>query len=146
MKPKNIIPGLLIAITVFFFSRGCEKIAKPKDYKDFAEDYCTCFNESTASISEEAKQIFINSDPSNPEKMAMAYLTGEITEEDLEKIENAETCIDELMENYGDLKTRDSEEEVIRKMLDAMDQNAKCEFTLAITRIGLEAQNNPDFN
>ena len=87
MKPKNIIPGLLIAITVFFFSRGCEKIAKPKDYKDFAEDYCTCFNESTASISEEAKQIFINSDPSNPEKMAMAYLTGEITEEDLEKIE-----------------------------------------------------------
>lgn len=146
MKPKNIIPGLLIAITVFFFSRGCgPEIADDTDYKNFAEDYCTCFNKSTASISEEAKQIIINSDPSNPEKMIID-LIGKISYEDLEKIENTEACMDEMEKKYGDLKTRDSEEEVIGKMLDAMDQNEKCEFTSAIMRIGLEAQNNPDFN
>jgi len=118
-------------------------------YREAAQGMCDCVNESFMDLSERMRDIVLDAagDEQKFEEEAYDYATEdpEAAALDFELIEGSvmtsmESCFDRIVNDYEDVYTEDSDEEVEKKLIEALRTLDGCETAVAFFELGIEDQ------
>lgn len=130
------------------FTIGSCNLADKDDYANVAEDMCSCLNSKSEDISQGMKTAIIDAVEKNQTiehaMEAYALQNPDSMENDIIAMaqlgESFEACGVDLEVKYKDLYTNDSDKEIQRRLLEALNKNQKCKWTAAITKAGMQDQ------
>ncbi|MDB2656458.1 hypothetical protein N9Y60_00225 [Crocinitomicaceae bacterium] len=140
MKKLLILPVLAMALF------ACN-MASEEDYNNMAEDMCDCIEGSTKGMSDRGKQILGDSDgdATKLQQDLIAYMTEDPvgSAKDMEVMAAMETdmveCSDKLEKKYDDVYTSESEDEIMKKLMEAVNNlDDGCKISKAILNAGYE--------
>jgi len=134
---------MLIVSTI---SASCN-VAGKDDYANVAEDICGCVNSKSEDISEGMKTAIIDAVETGQEMEASvdAYATENPDQAIKDGVammelgERIEGCIADLEIKYKDLYSNESDEEIERRLLEALKKNDKCKWTHALIKSEMQA-------
>lgn len=139
-------PLIYFVFTFFIVMTSCDNIADDEDYNNAATDMCDCVNKNTSDISDDMKNALIQG--ANSGKKMEEIFTSLTSNKEPEKFmgdviklgESApkmEKCFKSLEKKYDKIYTRDSQEEVMKKMMETLKNKKSCEWTYAMMKIGM---------
>ena len=122
-------------------------VAGKDDYANVAEDICGCVNTKSEDISQGMKTAIMDAVETGQdmESAVDAYATenpDQALKDGLAMMElgeRIEGCITELEVKYKDLYSSESDEEIERRLLEALEKNAKCKWTHALIKSELQS-------
>lgn len=137
---------LFTSLTLILFS--CN-LSSDQDFKDVAKDTCDCMALFTDNLSDEMRQILIDSD--GDEASFDAAFTEYMTESPMEGLKDAEAltqaespevlgCLEKLEKKYDHVYTTLSEAQVVQKVIEELDKMDGCKETVSIMKMGVNAQ------
>lgn len=141
---KSIL--FLSSLSLILFS--CN-LSSDQDFKDVAKDTCGCMSLFTDNLSDEMQTILADSD--GDEAAFDAAFTQYMTDKPMEGLADAEAlskadspevmeCMEKLETKYDDVYTTLSEDEVVRKVVEELDNMGGCKVTVSIMKMGMKAQ------
>lgn len=141
--------ALLFISTLCLGLAACNT-ANDSDYEAIASDLCDCFNESTVGLSDETKNALVAADKNGGDILTavtdhfmenpdLAVSDGAIITKAGEELES--TCLVELETKYDNVYSTENEQEIQKKLLEALAKKKGCEFTHSIMSLGLQMQN-----
>ena len=136
---------LLFITTILIGLSGCNR-ADDADYTEIADEMCGCFNEATAGLSEEGRNVIIKAGKSDIDfEIALTEYAQEEPvkgmQDNLVLMHLGEQafvdCMSDIQTKYDEVYTTDSEDEVLQKVIKIMQKNKGCDLTYAIIKNGL---------
>ncbi len=142
---KNILLASILFITTFYVTAG-EHPTKNEPYQEVAREMCDCVNQSITMLSDRMINILVESDGDE------AYMGVELekyVEEDLEAamkdvevlqgtmLDDMTNCFDRVSEDYEDVYTEASDEEIEAGILAAMESMDDCKSSVAFFKLGM---------
>lgn len=136
---------LLFITTILIGLSGCNR-ADDADYTEIADEMCGCFNEATAGLSEEGRNVIIKAGKSDIDfEIALTEYAQEEPvkgmQDNLVLVQLGEQafvdCMTDIQMKYDEVYTTDSEDEVLQKVIKIMQKNKGCDLTYAIIKNGL---------
>jgi hypothetical protein len=119
-------------------------MASDSDYESMSNDMCECTNTNTANISKETKDAIVETVKSGKSmEEAMTKLAMKNPEQTMEDGQNLmaasakiENCIKSLETKYENIYTKESQSEVMDRLIETLKLNKSCEFTYAMIQMG----------
>ncbi|MFT6246258.1 MAG: hypothetical protein ACJA0U_002512 [Salibacteraceae bacterium] len=137
--------NLLFITTLLIGLLGCN-LADDADYTEIADEMCGCFNEATAGLSEEGRDVIIEAGKKDVDfQIALTeYAQNEPVKgmQDNLVLENIGKqgfidCMTDIQKKYEEVYTTDSEDEISQKVIKVMQKNKSCDLTYAIMKNSL---------
>ncbi|MFM7725983.1 MAG: hypothetical protein ACKO7B_04725, partial [Flavobacteriales bacterium] len=130
------------------FSLASCNVADKDDYARVAEDICGCVNSKSEDISQGMKTAVIDAVENNQEIEASIDAFAEENPDQalkdglamMELGERIEGCIADLETKYKDLYSNESDEEIERRLLEALRKNKECKWTHALIKSEMQAE------
>ena len=141
-------PLFYFLILSSFVLTSCQDMADEDDYNNLANDLCDCVNKSNSSVSNDMKNALIqgiNSGQSMDDVMAKMGEENVIqTMKDAEVLMDAgpkiETCVKSLEKKYDKIYTKESDKEVLNRLMKTLEKNKSCDWTYALMKLGMQVQ------
>ncbi|MFT6982385.1 MAG: hypothetical protein ACJAUD_001152 [Crocinitomicaceae bacterium] len=137
--------NLLFITTLLIGLSGCN-LADDADYTEIADEMCGCFNEATAGLSEQGRDVIIEAGKNDVDfQIALTeYAQNEPVkgmQDNLVLVNLGEQgfmdCMTDIQKKYDEVYTTDSEDEILQKVIKIMQKNKSCDLTYAIMKNGL---------
>lgn len=137
--------NLLFITTLLIGLSGCN-LADDGDYTAIADEMCGCFNEATAGLSDEGRNVIIEAGKNDIDfEIALTQYAQEEPikgmQDNLVLVQLGEQafvdCMTDIQTKYDEVYTTDSDDEVLQKVIKIMQKNKSCDLTYAILRNGL---------
>jgi hypothetical protein len=136
----------LLFITILLIGLlGCN-LADDADYIEISDEMCGCFNEATAGLSEEGRDVIIEAGKNdvNFEIALTEYAQNEPVKGMQDNLvlmnlgnQGFMDCMTDIEEKYDEVYTTDSEGEILQKVMKIMQKNESCDLTYAIMKTNL---------
>ena len=137
---------LILLSSIVFTS--CQDIADEQDYVNASNDMCDCVNKSTNMVSDEVKSAMIEGIKSGK---SMEEVMESIAKENSEQLlkdasilmeagPKIEKCMKSLEKKYENIYSKESETEILNKLIKALEKNKSCEWTYSLMKLGMQAE------
>ena len=125
-----------------------QKKTTDQDYVNAANDMCDCVNKSTNMVSDEFKIAMIEGIKSGK---SMEEVMESIAKENSEQLlkdasilmeagPKIEKCMKSLEKKYENIYSKESETEILNKLIKALEKNKSCEWTYSLMKLGMQAE------
>ncbi len=119
-------------------------MADDSDYNAMADDMCGCVNDSSKEISNEMKTAIIKAVDENKDiQVAISEVMVSNPEQGMKDVnaivalgKNMEVCSKDLEKKYNSVYSTDSEEKVVKKLLEIIKTKKGGEFAYALMKLG----------
>ena len=137
---------LVLLSSIVFTS--CQDIADEQDYVNASNDMCDCVNKSTNMVSDECKSAMIEGVKSGK---SMDEVMASIVKDNPEQLlkdasilmeagPKIEKCMKSLEKKYENIYSKESETEILERMIKTLEKNKSCEWTYSLIKIGMQAE------
>ena len=137
---------LILLSSIVFTS--CQDIADEQDYVNASNDMCDCVNKSTNMVSDECKSAMIEGVKSGK---SMDEVMASIVKDNPEQLlkdasilmeagPKIEKCMKSLEKKYENIYSKESETEILERMIKTLEKNKSCEWTYSLIKIGMQAE------
>jgi hypothetical protein len=143
MRKINFLLGAALTLVM----TACN-LAGSDDYANMARDTCDCVNKHSSALSEDFKNLVINSNGDMTKfQNGMTEYMEQNPEKAMELGESAskfgtdfEACMETLKKKYDNVYSHEDEKTVQNKLMDALKSDGDCKFTYALMKIGLQSK------
>lgn len=137
---------LILLSSIVFTS--CQDIADEQDYVNASNDMCDCVKKSTNMVSDECKSAMIEGVKSGK---SMDEVMASIVKDNPEQLlkdasilmeagPKIEKCMKSLEKKYENIYSKESETEILERMIKTLEKNKSCEWTYSLIKIGMQAE------